>query len=149
MRPARPSTSAWRIRGSVGSIGSPLPKSISSTPAACRRRFACSSRTNGYVPVSASTGERRIGGIMPFVTQRQPDPAPGAELERGFIVAVLAPGIDAEDELAELRELARTAGVEPVAELVQHRPRPELRTYVGKGKLEQLEHVYAESGAEV
>jgi GTP-binding protein HflX len=86
---------------------------------------------------------------MPFVTQRQPDPAPGAELERGFIVAVLAPGLDAENELAELRELARTAGVEPVAELVQHRPRADLRTYVGKGKLEELERAYEASGGEV
>jgi GTPase len=86
---------------------------------------------------------------MPFVTQRQPDPAPGAELERGFVLAVLAPGSNADDELGELRELARTAGVEPLAELVQHRPRPELRTYVGKGKLEELKRAYAGSGAEV
>ena len=77
--------------------------------------------------------------------QRQPDPA----LERGFIVAVLAQGVDSDDELAELRELARTALVEPVGELVQHRPRPERRTYVGKGKLEELKRTYRESGAEV
>lgn len=48
---------------------------------------------------------------------RQPDPAPGAEPERGLVVAVLTKGVDADDELGELRELARTAGVEPVAEL--------------------------------
>jgi GTP-binding protein HflX len=79
------------------------------------------------------------------VIQRQPDPA----LERGFIVAVLAQGIDPEEELAELRELAHTALVEPIAELVQHRPRAERRTYVGKGKLEELKRSYRESGAEV
>jgi hypothetical protein len=44
------------------------------------------------------------------VTQRQPEPA----LERGFIVAVLAQGIDSESELAELRELAATALVDPI-----------------------------------
>jgi GTP-binding protein HflX len=81
----------------------------------------------------------------PFVSQRQPDSA----LERGFIVAVLAQGVDSESELAELRELARTALVEPIEELVQHRPRPETRTYLGKGKLEELKHSYKESGAEV
>jgi GTP-binding protein HflX len=85
---------------------------------------------------------------MACVSQRQPDPAPGAAPERGFVVAVLARGVDAEDELGEIRELARTAGVEPVAELVQVRQRPDVRTYVGKGKLEELQHVYAESGAE-
>ncbi|MFL6039373.1 MAG: GTPase HflX, partial [Gaiellaceae bacterium] len=77
--------------------------------------------------------------------QRQPDPA----LERGFIAAVLAQGVDSQDELAELRELARTALVEPVGALVQHRPRPERRTYLGKGKLEELKRTYRDSGAEV
>ncbi len=83
------------------------------------------------------------------MTQRQPDPAPGAEPERGFAVAVLGPGRNEADELAELRELARTAGVEPVAELVQQRAHPDPRTYVGKGKLEELEHAFDRSGAEV
>ncbi|HEU5280124.1 MAG TPA: GTPase HflX [Gaiellaceae bacterium] len=77
--------------------------------------------------------------------QRQPDPA----LERGFIAAVLAQGVDAESELAELRELAQTALVEPIGELVQHRPRPDGRTYLGKGKVEELKRAYKESGAEV
>jgi GTPase len=79
------------------------------------------------------------------VIQRQPDPA----LERGFIAAVLAQGVDSEDELAELRELARTAFVQPVGALVQHRPRPERRTYLGKGKLEELKRTYRDSAAEV
>ena len=48
------------------------------------------------------------------MTAHQPDPAPGAEPERGFVLAVLAQGVVAEEELAELEELARTAGVEPV-----------------------------------
>jgi GTP-binding protein HflX len=79
------------------------------------------------------------------VIQRQPDPAP----ERGLIAAVLAQGVDSDNELAELRELARTALVEPIGALVQHRPRPERRTYLGKGKLEELKRTYRESGAEV
>jgi GTP-binding protein HflX len=82
------------------------------------------------------------------VTQHQPDPAPGAEPERGYVVAVLAPGVDAENELNELRELLRTAGVAPVGELVQHRPAPDPRTYVGKGKLAELRSLFADAGAE-
>ena len=42
-------------------------------------------------------------GIIDGVTAHQPDPAPGAEPERGFVVAVLAQGVDADEELAELR----------------------------------------------
>ncbi len=65
------------------------------------------------------------------------------------MLAVLAQGMDDEDELGELRELIRTAGVEPGGELVQHRARPDRRTYVGKGKLEELKEEYKRSGAEV
>jgi GTPase len=83
------------------------------------------------------------------VTQRQPDPAPGAEPERGFTVAVVGAGRDAADELSELHELARAAGVEPVAELVQQRSQPDPRTYVGKGKLVELEQAFSETAAEV
>jgi GTP-binding protein HflX len=80
------------------------------------------------------------------VTTRQPDPAPGAEPERGFVLAAPPKGVD--PVLGELRELARTAGVEPVAELVQHRDRHDPRTYVGKGKLEELKEAFKRSGAE-
>ena len=82
------------------------------------------------------------------MTLRQPDPAPGAEPERGFVVAVLAQGVDPERELAELKELARTAGVDPIGELVQHRAHPDPRTYVGKGKLTELKEAFARAGAE-
>src|SRR4051795_8756807 len=79
---------------------------------------------------------------------RQPEPTPGEELERGLVLAVLAQGVDPDDELAEVEELARTAGVEPVARVVQHRARPARRTYVGKGKLEELKERYASLDAE-
>src|SRR3954469_14006963 len=80
---------------------------------------------------------------------RQPDPTPGPEPERGFVLAVLAQGVDPDGELAELEELARTAGVEPVARLVQHRSHPDPRTYVGKGKLGELKESYGRAKAEV
>ena len=64
------------------------------------------------------------------------------------MLAVLAQGADADAELAEVEELARTAGVEPVARIVQHRGRPAQRTYVGKGKLEEVQQRFAEAGAE-
>jgi GTP-binding protein HflX len=83
------------------------------------------------------------------VTTRQPAPPPGIEPERGFVLAVLAKGADAEDELGELRELARTAGVAPVADLVQQRRQPDPRSYVGKGKLDELKEAYREAAAEV
>ena len=73
---------------------------------------------------------------------RSPEP------ERGFVLAVLAQGTDVDDELAEVRELARTAGVDPVGAVVQRRARPAQRTYVGKGKLEELKQLFRDAGAE-
>ncbi len=83
------------------------------------------------------------------MTAHQPDPSPGAEPERGFVVAVLAQGVAPEEELPELEELARTAGVEPIGALVQHRARPAPKTYLGKGKLAELKQAYPESAADV
>jgi GTP-binding protein HflX len=73
---------------------------------------------------------------------RSPEP------ERGLVLAVLAQGRDPDTELAEVEELARTAGVEPVGRVVQHRARPAQRTYVGKGKLEELKDRFAAVDAE-
>jgi len=71
------------------------------------------------------------------------------EPERGLLLAVLPHGADDEDELGELAELARAAGVAPVANVVQHRARSDPRTYVGKGKLDELKDTYATARAEV
>jgi GTP-binding protein HflX len=83
------------------------------------------------------------------MTQRQTEPPSGAEPERGLLVAVLPKGADAEDELGELRELAQTALVQPVAEVVQHRVHADPRAYVGKGKLAELKDAYAQAEADV
>ncbi len=83
-----------------------------------------------------------------LVTPYQPDPAPGADAERGLIVAVVGPRTNAEGELAEFRELARTSGVEPIGEVVQERQSVDARTYVGKGKLVELVQTAAACEAE-
>jgi GTP-binding protein HflX len=84
------------------------------------------------------------------VTTPRPElPVTGDEPERGFVLAVLPKGADADEQLAELADLARTAGVEPVGRLVQQRARPDPRTYVGKGKLEELKQAYRDARAEV
>ena len=121
---------------------------ISATYAAAA---ASSCETDGIATSSSARVARSgvIAGIILPVTVRQPDPTPGGEPERGFVLAVLAQGLDPDEELAELEELAHTAGVAPVARLVQHRARPEQRTYVGKGKLDELKSAYAASEAEV
>jgi GTPase len=83
------------------------------------------------------------------VAVRQPDPTPGLEPERGLVLAVLGQGVDADDEIGEFEELARTAGVRPVARVLQHRAQPDPRSYVGKGKLDELKQEYGGVKAEV
>jgi GTP-binding protein HflX len=83
------------------------------------------------------------------VTAHAEHSRPGDGPERALVLAVLPKGVDPADELAEIRELARTALVEPVTEVVQHRVHPDPRTYVGKGKLEELREAYAASQADV
>jgi GTPase len=46
--------------------------------------------------------------------------------------------LEAGDDLSELRELLRTAGVAVVGQEVQHRERPHPNTYLGPGKLEEI-----------
>ena len=60
--------------------------------------------------------------------------------ERAVLVAVCLDGDReaAESSLAELRELARTAGVEVVDELLQMRRQADPRYLIGRGKLDEL-----------
>src|SRR5438270_10819198 len=59
---------------------------------------------------------------------------------------LIAAGPD-EPDLAELRELLRTAGVAVAGELVQRRQRPDPDRYLGKGKLAELKRAVAVHGA--
>jgi GTP-binding protein HflX len=81
------------------------------------------------VSTSSANGERRGGRAR----------------QRAYLVAALP---DHEpDDLSELRELLRTAGVAGVGEMIQHRDHPHPNTYLGSGKLEELKHEIAAADA--
>jgi GTP-binding protein HflX len=71
--------------------------------------------------------------------------------QRAFCVAVLPPGSRPErhDDLAELKELLRTAGVSVAGEMIQQRPHADPNNYLGKGKLAELKEAIEQSGANV
>jgi len=71
----------------------------------------------------------------------------GRARQRAFLVAVVPDG--GEEQLAELRELLRTAGVAVVGELIQRRDHPHPNTYLGAGKLDELKAEIAASDANV
>ncbi len=75
-------------------------------------------------------------------------------IEKAILVGVHTGSSDilsdtTDESIAELEELAKTAGVCTVATLVQNRPSPDPGTYIGEGKLEELANAAAELGADV
>ena len=60
-----------------------------------------------------------------------------------------SPGLDADESLAEFRELVRSAGGEIAAELMQRRPRPDPATLIGAGKVEEIAGVAASTNADL
>jgi len=57
--------------------------------------------------------------------------------QRALCIAALPEG----DDLSELAELLRTAGVGVVGELVQHREQPHPNTYLGPGKVAEAKEL--------
>ena len=60
-----------------------------------------------------------------------------------------AADLDFQASLAEFQELARSAGADVVATVLQKRPRPDAATLVGTGKIEEIEGVVASTDADV
>ncbi|WP_088227665.1 GTPase HflX [Desulfosporosinus sp. FKB] len=71
------------------------------------------------------------------------------EKERAFLLALQEADQEFNEDLEELAELALTAGVEVVGQLVQLRRNGQSRSYIGSGKLEELVHRLQETRAEV
>jgi GTP-binding protein HflX len=71
--------------------------------------------------------------------------ASGRPKQRAFCIAALPAG----DDLSELRELLRTAGVAVVGQVVQHLEQPHPNTYIGPGKLIEVKEAATAADANV
>lgn len=69
--------------------------------------------------------------------------------ERAFIAAIARPTQRIDADVAELRELLLTAQCSTVGELIQRKDQPEAKTYLGRGKVVELEECIKETEAEV
>src|SRR5690606_29511506 len=82
-------------------------------------------------------------------------PQAGArKAERAILVGVELPAdgpalADGEDSLDELARLCDTAGVQVVGRTVQRRRKPDVRTFVGSGKVEEIQELLRENDADV
>ena len=70
-------------------------------------------------------------------------------ISRAVLVTVDTGEFDAEMSVKELSELARTAGAETAAVVIQKRPSPDTATYIGSGRLEQLRGEAEMAGADL
>ncbi|HSU20018.1 MAG TPA: GTPase HflX [Acidobacteriaceae bacterium] len=87
--------------------------------------------TSSRGALSSAARQARAAAALDSTTRGEaqaaaPQPAPSRDLEF-------------DESLAEFQELARSAGAEIAAVLVQHRPRPDPATLVGGGKLDEID----------
>jgi GTP-binding protein HflX len=100
------------------------------------------------------TGERRKLTAAARLARTAAAVSAGAALEEDGdqqlpVESKRVAGLDFDASLGEFQELARSAGAEVAATLIQRRPRPDPATLVGGGKLEEIEGVVASTGADL
>jgi GTP-binding protein HflX len=76
-------------------------------------------------------------------TRQAPQEPQGRAKQRAYAIAAMPDG----DDLSELKELLRTAGVAVVGELVQHREQPHPNHYLGQGKVDELKQLIKRADA--
>lgn len=98
------------------------------------RRADASRRAERAVLVGVDFSVRANAGRAAAALRRETD----ADQTSAELAGSGAPGLDAEESLAEFRDLVWSAGGEVSAELMQRRPRPDPATLVGSGKVEEI-----------
>ena len=71
------------------------------------------------------------------------------KITQAVLVSVDTGDYDAEASLAELKELVKSAGAEPVFTVTQNLKRPETGTYVGTGKLQEIADICKQQGIDL
>jgi GTPase len=90
-----------------------------------------------------SSVKNRNGRVAP--TPGRSEAPVGRARQRALAIGVLESG----EDLSELEELLRTAGVATVGQMVQHREQAHPNTYFGPGKLEELKQAIRAADANV
>jgi len=93
---------------------------------------------------------RRVAGLSTELSDVTEVEYRQLRLERVVLVGVWTEGsvTDAENSLAELAELAKTAGSDVLDGLIQRRSRPDPSTFIGSGKVSELRAVVIATGAD-
>ncbi|MGE5827834.1 MAG: GTPase HflX [Micromonosporaceae bacterium] len=106
--------------------------------------------TVGDLDLEDRNALRRVAGLSTELADISEVEYRQLRLERVVLVGVWTEGTltDAENSLAELAELAKTAGSQVLEALIQRRHRPDPSTYIGRGKVDELRSVVLSTGAD-
>ncbi len=92
----------------------------------------------------------RLGAAIPDETAPEASESPDTVRSPGSGSPVRGVSdLDAEESLAEFRELLLSAGGQVVAEVLQRRPRPDPATLIGSGKVEEIAGIAASTNADL
>jgi GTP-binding protein HflX len=90
------------------------------------------------------------GSVLPGEPTQEPSTSPqAAPSQIPRIPPRQAQSLDAEESLAEFRELLLSAGGQVAAELMQHHVRPDPATLIGSGKVKEIAAVAASTNADL
>ncbi len=109
-----------------------------------------SAPNDGELDLEARQGLRRVAGLGTELQDVSEVEYRQLRLERVVLIGVWAEGTfeSVQRSMAELAQLAETAGSEVLDALVQRRDRPDPATYIGSGKLQELREIVASTGAD-
>ncbi len=104
----------------------------------------------GELQLEERSSLRRVGGLSTELQDINDAEYRALRLERVVLVGVWTEGSAARADaaMAELAQLAETAGSEVCDALIQRRDKPDAATYIGSGKAAELKDVIAATGAD-
>ena len=107
-------------------------------------------QTTGELDLEARSGLRRVVGLSTELQDVTEVEYRQLRLEKVVLLGVWTEGDfdETQRSLAELAQLAETAGSQVLDVLVQRRDRPDPATYIGSGKLQELHQIVMATGAD-
>jgi len=107
-------------------------------------------QTTGELDLEARSGLRRVVGLSTELQDVTEVEYRQLRLEKVVLIGVWTEGDfdETQRSLAELAQLAETAGSQVLDVLVQRRDRPDPATYIGSGKLKELHQIVMATGAD-
>ena len=107
-------------------------------------------QTTGELDLEARSGLRRVVGLSTELQDVTEVEYRQLRLEKVVLIGVWTDGDfdQTQRSLAELAQLAETAGSQVLDVLVQRRDRPDPATYIGSGKLQELRQIVMATGAD-